>query len=108
MELYITDNAAARINQLKILEQNPNMLLRISVDGGGCSGFRYDYEFVTKTNSDDYIAEKNGVQIVIDPVSQLYMDGATIDFIEQLGSAYFEIRNPKATAKCGCGNSFSM
>lgn len=108
MELYITDSAAERINQLKILEKNPNLLLRISVDGGGCSGFKYDYEFVNEIKPDDYIAEKNGIQIAVDPVSQLYMDGATLDFIEQLGSAYFEIRNPKATAKCGCGNSFAM
>lgn len=108
MQPQITDNAFKRVSELIKLQPNPNSILRISVDGGGCSGFQYKYEFVAEILDDDYIAEKDGAKIVIDQLSLQYMGSCTIDFVEQLGSAYFEIKNPKATAKCGCGNSFSI
>lgn len=108
MQLLVTDNAFKRAGELIELEQKPNAVLRVSVDGGGCSGFMYKYEIVTETADDDYIVEKNGIKIVVDPLSQQYMVGCTVDFVEELGSSYFEIKNPNATAKCGCGNSFSI
>jgi iron-sulfur cluster insertion protein len=76
--------------------------------GGGCSGFRYEYKLVDTINNDDFILERNGTKIVIDPLSQTFLEKCKLEFIEELGSAYFQIHNPSATAKCGCGNSFSV
>ncbi len=104
----ITDNAFKRACELTKLEESPNFVLRISVDGGGCSGFLYKYEMVEKAEEDDLIFNKNNGTIVIDKISFEYMKGSQVDFIEELGSSYFSIKNPKATAKCGCGNSFSI
>lgn len=104
----ITDNAFKRANHLAKLEKSPNAVLRISVDGGGCSGFLYKYEMVFDIADDDNIFTKHNATIVIDPMSLEYMKESNIDFIEELGSSYFSIKNPQATLKCGCGNSFSV
>lgn len=109
MKFNITDSASIRIAELTKKSKDKNVIaLRISVDGGGCSGFMYKYDLVDKINDDDFIAEHNGVKLLIDPLSQQFLDNATIDFIKELGSTYFQINNPKASAKCGCGNSFSI
>jgi iron-sulfur cluster insertion protein len=108
MKLEVTQEAFARVNILLAQHNNQNIALRISVDGGGCSGFMYKYEFVDIIESDDYIAENDGIKIIVDPISQEYLSGSIVDFIEELGSSYFKIHNPRATAKCGCGNSFTI
>lgn len=104
----ITDNAFKRVYELGQLEKLPNAVLRVSVDGGGCSGFLYKYEMVSDIAPDDHVFTKYGASIIIDKMSLEYMKESAIDFIEELGSSYFSIKNPQATLKCGCGNSFSV
>ncbi len=104
--ITVSDNAASKINELTSKE-SLNKKLRISVNAGGCSGFQYQYDFVQNNNSDDLVLEKNGAIILIDSISAEFMKNSTIDYIETLGSAEFLIKNPNATSKCGCGNSFS-
>lgn len=104
----ITESAAERIATLISDEADKNSRLRISVTGGGCSGFQYNYDFVSDETSDDSVFEKNGIKVLIDSVSMEFMNECVLDYVETLGSASFEIKNPNATAKCGCGNSFSV
>ncbi|MEI6187013.1 MAG: iron-sulfur cluster insertion protein ErpA [Alphaproteobacteria bacterium] len=104
--ITLSDNAASKINELTSKE-SLNKKLRISVNAGGCSGFQYQYDFVQDTNSDDIVLEKNGATVLIDNMSAEFMKNAVIDYIETLGSAEFLIKNPNASSKCGCGNSFS-
>lgn len=106
--LEITENAAKRIAQLIAKEGKSGMKLRVAVDGGGCSGFQYKIDFDNQQKDDDNIFEKNGVQVLVDNMSLEYMGGATLDFVETLGAAHFEIKNPQASATCGCGNSFAV
>ncbi len=106
--VQITDSAYRRARELASQEKTPISKLRISVNGGGCSGFVYDYKMVMDSESEDFIFENDGGVIIIDPVSLQYMDGSVIDFVEELGSSYFSIKNPQATSKCGCGNSFAI
>ena len=108
MDFKITEDAAKRIVELIAKNTKKMIALRISVDGGGCSGFMYQYTLVDVINNDDYIVENNDIKVVIDPLSQQFLDGCNIEFIEELGSNYFQISNPNATAKCGCGNSFAV
>lgn len=108
MQLQVTQNAVKRINELIKIEKNPHAVLRISVDAGGCNGYIYKYELTSKITEDDYMIEKDGIKIIIDSISQPFMAGSIVDFIEELGNEYFEIRNPNASAGCGCGNSFSV
>ncbi|MCC8372157.1 MAG: iron-sulfur cluster insertion protein ErpA [Rickettsia endosymbiont of Pseudomimeciton antennatum] len=110
MSIEITDNAFKRVGELIKLENNPNLVLRVVVDGGGCSGFVYNYALVPSNDitKDDYVIEKDNTKVVIDSISHPFMTDCIIDFIEELGSSYFEIRNPNAKTKCGCGNSFSV
>lgn len=134
MDFKITDNACSRVAYLlqkgnSSESKNKDLLgLRVSVDGGGCSGFMYNYELVSETSEDDLIIEKTigpapqpavysdndnerkdkVVKIIIDPLSCQFLKGCTLDFIEELGASYFQIINPSATAKCGCGNSFAV
>ncbi len=83
-------------------------MLRVSVDGGGCSGFSYKFDFATAADPDDLVIERDGAQVAIDDVSLEFLKGAEIDFTEELIGAAFKIRNPNATASCGCGTSFSV
>jgi iron-sulfur cluster insertion protein len=110
MSIKVTDNAFKRVDELINLESNPSLSLRVVVDGGGCSGFVYNYALVPSSDitKDDYIIEKDNIKVVIDEISQKFMVDCIIDFIEELGSSYFEIKNPNAKTKCGCGNSFSV
>lgn len=104
----ISDSAASRISYL-LKDEPEGCVLRISVQGGGCSGFQYHFEFDTNSNNeDDHLFEKDGAAVVIDETSLDILNGSMIDFVETLGAAAFEIKNPQATASCGCGNSFSV
>ena len=104
----ITSAAAKRISQLMDMEENKKVRLRISVLSGGCSGFQYNYDFDPNKNNDDIIFEKNGIEVLIDELSLGFIEGSQLDFLENLGGSSFEIKNPNATANCGCGNSFSV
>ena len=105
--LIFTDSAAGKVKQLIDEEGNPDLKLRVFVTGGGCSGFQYGFTFEEATNDDDTVMEKNGVRLLIDPMSYQYLVGAEIDYKEDLEGAQFIIRNPNATSTCGCGSSFS-
>lgn len=104
----VTDNAAKRISKMIETEDDKNVNLRISVLGGGCSGFQYDFQFDSKINDDDLIYHKDGIKVVVDEMSIEYIEGSQLDYVETLGAAAFEIKNPNATANCGCGNSFAV
>ena len=105
--LVFTDNAAAKVKELIIEEGNPELKLRVFVTGGGCSGFQYGFTFDEVTNEDDTAMEKDGVTLLIDPMSYQYLVGAEIDYTEGLEGSQFVIKNPNATSTCGCGSSFS-
>ena len=105
--LLFTDNAANKVKQLIEEEGNTELKLRVFVSGGGCSGFQYGFTFDEVTNEDDTVMSKNGVQLLIDPMSFQYLVGAEIDYQENLEGAQFVIKNPNATTTCGCGSSFS-
>lgn len=103
----VTERAAKRIAEIVAADPSaPN--LRVSVEGGGCSGFQYKFDLVAKPDAEDLVLEKNGATVLIDPVSLQYMQGAEIDFVDDLIGASFQIKNPIATASCGCGTSFSI
>ena len=106
--LIFTDSAAAKVKSLLDEEGNQALKLRVFVSGGGCSGFQYGFTFDEVTNQDDTVMEKNGVQLLIDPMSFQYLTGAEIDYSEGLEGAQFVIRNPNASSTCGCGSSFSV
>ncbi|MBL8847109.1 MAG: iron-sulfur cluster insertion protein ErpA [Hyphomicrobium zavarzinii] len=103
----LTDRAARRIEEI-VAEEPANTMLRISVEGGGCSGFQYKFDLVDTAASDDVVVEKSTAKVLIDPVSLEYLAGAEIDFVDDLIGASFKIQNPNATASCGCGTSFSL
>ena len=106
--VVLTENAARRIAMLKAQEKAENAFLRIAVSGGGCSGFKYGLSFDDQRNEDDFVFERYGVGIVVDEVSLGLLNGAEVDFVEDLMGASFQIRNPNAASSCGCGNSFSI
>ena len=105
--LIFTDDAANKVKQLIEEEGNTELKLRVFVSGGGCSGFQYGFTFDEIVNEDDTVMNKNGVQLLIDPMSFQYLVGAEIDYQESLDGAQFVIKNPNATTTCGCGSSFS-
>lgn len=105
--IVLSENAAKKVNDL-VSDQANATKLRISVEGGGCSGFQYKYDFVDVVNQEDLVLQKNGAIVLIDPVSADLLKNSTIDFVETLGSAEFSITNPNSTSRCGCGNSFSI
>lgn len=103
----LSDSAARRI--LKLMEsEKPGTKLRVSVAGGGCSGFQYIFDFDAEQQADDLFFEKNGASVVIDPTSLELVKGSMLDFVETLGESYFSVKNPNATGSCGCGNSFAL
>jgi len=106
--LSLSANAATRIRKIVAAEGNPDLKLRLSVSGGGCSGFQYGFTLDDSMGQDDMIIERDGAALVIDTLSAEYMRGSEIDFVEDLSGAGFQIRNPMATASCGCGNSFAV
>ncbi len=105
--LLFTDNAADKVRQLIDEEGNPDLKLRVFVSGGGCSGFQYGFTFEEDRQEDDTAMVKNGVTLLVDPMSYQYLVGAEIDYQENVEGAQFVIKNPNATSTCGCGSSFS-
>jgi iron-sulfur cluster assembly accessory protein len=105
--IILTERAARRINEIMTSEPEGSML-RISVNGGGCSGFQYAFDVDRTRQNEDLVVEKDGANVLIDEVSVQYMDGAVIDFVDDLMGQSFKIENPLATASCGCGTSFSL
>ena len=103
-----SDSAANKVKSLIEEEGNPELKLRVFVTGGGCSGFQYGFTFDEVTNEDDMVMQKNGVTLLVDPMSMQYMMGAEIDYTEGLEGAQFVIKNPTAVSTCGCGSSFSV
>ncbi|MBL8503325.1 MAG: iron-sulfur cluster insertion protein ErpA [Rhodocyclaceae bacterium] len=106
--LNFTDNAANKVRELIEEEGNAELKLRVFVTGGGCSGFQYGFTFDEVQNEDDTIMQKNGVTLLIDPMSYQYLIGAEIDYTEGLEGSQFVIKNPNATSTCGCGSSFNV
>ena len=101
------DSAAKKVAELIAEEGNPNLKLRVFVQGGGCSGFQYGFTFDEKVNEDDTSMMKDGVELLIDPMSYQYLVGAEIDYKEDINGAQFVIKNPNVTSTCGCGSSFA-
>ncbi|BET13346.1 iron-sulfur cluster insertion protein ErpA [Pandoraea sputorum] len=106
--LVFTDSAADKVKQLIDEEGNPDLKLRVFVQGGGCSGFQYGFTFDDDVNEDDTVLDKNGVSLLIDSMSYQYLVGAEIDYKEDINGAQFVIKNPNASTTCGCGSSFSV
>jgi iron-sulfur cluster insertion protein len=106
--ITVSESAAKRIAFLRKQEEVGEANLRIAVSGGGCSGFQYGLSFDDQTNPDDRVFERDGVGVVVDDISLDLLNGAEIDFVEDLMGASFQIRNPNAASSCGCGNSFSI
>lgn len=105
--LVFTEAAALKVKELIEEEGNPDLMLRVFVSGGGCSGFQYGFTFCEILEEGDTAVEKEGVKLLIDPMSFQYLTGAEIDYTEGLEGSQFVIRNPNATTTCGCGSSFS-
>jgi iron-sulfur cluster assembly accessory protein len=107
VNVTVTERAAQRIGA--ILRQEPaGTMLRVSVEGGGCSGFQYKFDTERERTDDDIVIEQSGATVLIDPVSLNYMAGSEIDFVDDLIGSSFKVNNPKATASCGCGTSFAL
>jgi len=105
--IIFSDAAAAKVKELLAEEANPELKLRVFVQGGGCSGFQYGFTFDETVNDDDTTIEKEGVELLVDPMSFQYLVGAEIDYKDDLEGAQFVIRNPNANTTCGCGSSFA-
>ena len=106
--LAISESAVRRISQLRRQEGNPELKLRVSVNGGGCSGFQYAFAFDSEQKPDDEVIEQDGITVLVDSMSLLYLAGSEIDYVEDLMGSAFRIHNPNATAMCSCGSSFSI
>ncbi len=106
--LVFTDAAAMKVSELIEEEDNPDLMLRVFVSGGGCSGFQYGFTFDEKIEEGDSSVENQGVTLIVDPMSVQYLMGAEIDYKEDLQGAQFVIRNPNASTTCGCGSSFTV
>lgn len=106
--LVFTAAAAGKVTELIAEEGNPELKLRVYISGGGCSGFQYGFTFDEERAEDDLAVEKDGVLLLVDPLSLQYLGGAEIDYTESLTGAQFVIRNPNAKTTCGCGSSFAI
>jgi len=106
-DISVTESAVRRIQKLADRE-GEKPVLRVSVEGGGCSGFSYQFAFADHQADDDLVIERDGVRVLIDPVSIPYMEGSQIDFVDDLIGQSFKITNPNASSSCGCGTSFSI
>jgi iron-sulfur cluster insertion protein len=106
--LTLTDQAIAKVKRLAAEEDNEDLKLRVFVTGGGCSGFQYGFTFDELAEDDDTIVEKDGVMVLVDPLSYQYVDGAQLDYMEGLEGSRFVVSNPNASTTCGCGSSFSV
>jgi len=108
MMLDLTDSAVTKLRELVLEEDNPNLMLRVFVQGGGCSGFQYGFTFDETVNEGDFDFNYNDVRVVVDSMSMEYLQGSKIDFQDNLSGASFVINNPTASSTCGCGSSFSV
>jgi len=106
-DIILTDSAARRVAWIAERQSKP-AILRLAVDGGGCAGFTYKFELAEGADAQDTVAETDGVQLVVDPVSLELVRGSAVDFVEDLGGAAFKVTNPNAQSGCGCGSSFSV
>ena len=107
-EIGFSNQAADKVRQLMVAEGNDALKLRVFVAGGGCSGFSYGFTFDDEVADDDAIVEREGVTLVVDPLSYQYLLGSEVDYVEDLQGAQFVVSNPNAAATCGCGNSFAI
>jgi len=105
--LTLTDAAAKRVAWIAERQSKP-AILRLSVEGGGCSGFQYKFDLADDAEGDDSVSETDGVKLVVDPISLDLVGGSVVDFVESLGGAAFRVENPQAAAGCGCGSSFGI
>ena len=103
----VSTSAAARINAITATEAT-NKLLRLSVEGGGCSGFQYKFDLVDKSEPEDLIIEEAGATVLVDPISLPFLEGSELDYVQELIGASFKVHNPNAQASCGCGTSFTI
>ena len=106
-DIALSPSAAARVAAIAARQARP-AILRLSVDGGGCAGFQYRFELADAVAAHDTVAKEDGVTLVVDPVSLDLVRGSTVDFVESLGGAAFQVTNPNAASGCGCGTSFSI
>jgi iron-sulfur cluster insertion protein len=106
--IEITESAVVKIKDILAEENNPKLSLRMFVQGGGCSGFSYGFTLDEEKNEDDFDIEKGGVHLLVDSMSAQYLQGATVDYKEDLMGSSFTIKNPTAVSTCGCGSSFSV
>ncbi len=106
-DIILTANAARRVSQIAE-KLGKSAILRLSVEGGGCSGFQYKFGMAESIESDDVIASEAGAQLVVDPISLDLVRGSAVDFVESLGGKAFQVTNPNAASGCGCGSSFSV
>lgn len=106
--IEVTASAAKRINAIVKSEATPDVHLRVSVSGGGCSGFQYHFNLDDKSEDGDVLIERDGAKVVIDSMSLMYVLGSKIDFVENLTGSYFKVDNPNASSSCGCGTSFAI
>ena len=107
LPVTVTARAAKQVAKIVAVESKP-MMLRLSVSGGGCSGFQYNFELDDKQTDDDLVIEEGGVKVLIDSTSLEFLKGSEIDYVDDLIGAAFKVNNPNATSSCGCGSSFSM
>ena len=108
LPIQFTDAAANKVLALVTEEENPELKLRVYITGGGCSGFQYGFTFDEKVNEGDLVVKKNGVVMVVDPMSLQYLVGGVVDYTDGLQGSRFVVQNPNATTTCGCGSSFSV
>lgn len=104
----LSASAAKRVATLRTLEGNDALMLRVTVSGGGCSGFQYGFGFDTVVNDDDHLFERDGVTLIVDDTSLDLLAGSEVDFVEELIGASFQVKNPNASSSCGCGTSFAI
>lgn len=107
-DIHVTASAASKVRRLVDEEDNPDLKLRVFVTGGGCSGFQYGFTFDEIAAEDDAAIEKDGITVLVDPLSYQYLAGAEVDYEEGLQGSKFVIKNPNASTTCGCGSSFSI
>lgn len=104
----LSANAAKRVKKLIEMQGKEDLKLRLTVSGGGCSGFQYGFDFATQAAGDDIVVERDGVTLLVDSMSLLYVMGSEVDYVEDLVGASFQVKNPNASSSCGCGSSFAI
>lgn len=107
-DLKISSEAVTRINELLASKNNPDLMLRVYIQGGGCSGFQYGFQFDENRQDDDVFVEQEGIKVLVDMLSLQYLGGAEIDYKDDIMGSRFLVNNPNASTTCGCGSSFSI